>query len=329
MAFVAVAASFGCGPTAKPPGVRAPAPPADPCGAAAASIRAHRADVARRARVLGDDGWKVDAPLDVRCEPASVLVARRGTTATLEAIGAGNQPAFRIEAREIELVSKDAPWDLRGDGGRAIVVRVAECRAGCAVTSARAARGEEVVELTAGAWKSAAVRPRFPSSMRDDDGDGVPEFDTLLARFRVAECERPGCAPGDGLDVDVLGIEAFDGAKFADDLRVFTGLYRGRLAWAREEAKRMRALPSKPSVCPLEAIAIAASIDVYGRILGGVETEALAEADGAMFGFDTAACESARQTGPAVPWSGLRYAVGAVKIPRLARGSATSRLGDH
>ncbi len=306
-------------PTTPPSAATLPAPAAPPSAATPVTIDVRLAQARAAAQTAGwthHDTTRVPgrslgfvhytnptSPLNERLD----VVGETGATHTLEA------STFEIQKTK----AGSMLWDLRGDGARFAVVEATECGANCTFPT------QHVFEARGGAWVRPASVPRSPTMGRDDDHDGIPEFPVHLASLVVASCPRVACGPAYALSVDVEGLESWDGARFATDLRPLAPLYAPKLVAAQLESVAARAQPDKGNVCPLDALRAAAKVFVYSRLFGADATQALAEADKTMAGYSTATCErvgdQAGYLSDVKPWSALRAELWRVTVPRLTR----------
>ncbi|MBK7579569.1 MAG: hypothetical protein IPI67_05105 [Myxococcales bacterium] len=252
--------------------------------------------------------------------PASAPATR---VARVDAVGAGPYQVVSTESGLIDVMKTrrgSLLWDLRGDGSKSVVIHLTPCGANCGVARPL------VLELTkADSFQAAKAHPECPTCMRDEDADGVPEFEVRLAQLSIAPCSRVSCGPAGALLVDVRGVERWDGQKFARDLKLFAPLYRERFKLAERDAERVKRATERQKTCPLNVLGVAARVYVYSRLTGNSGGDALKTADRLMRGWDTRPCAKEFDLlAPPKGWNELSKELEAVVLPRLEAPAAGS-----
>lgn len=334
----------GCGGAPRPveprvsvpvtPIASAPAPDAEAAEARSRSPEERlRANLARAEREARAGGWELSRRIDLPGHRAAVLVfdpvperAEARVTSRVIAVGAGSDGREVVrDSGMVDVMQTEQGsflWDLTGDGARFVLIGLTPCAANCQRT--------ETLVLELGAGDDFTVldsAPGCPSCARDEDGDGIPEFETPLVSLELGGCPRVACGPLYALMVEVSGYESWNGKRFSKELALFAPLYVKRLAAARQAARAFPpAAGAKPS-CPVDELRTAAELYVYG-VLSGVSPDAAArEMDAVMKGRSTAPCEAERSMfQPPASWPELRAKVRAASLPVLAtKRSASER----
>jgi hypothetical protein len=177
-----------------------------------------------------------------------------------------------------------------------------------------------VLDLTAAGFADAKSAPECPTCATDLDRDRIPEFAYRMVTLKVAPCARASCGPSYALEVQVRGLESWEGGRFERDLRDFIPLYFDRLRTAKRDAARARRARNKSDVCPLNALKVAAELYIYGQLIGEQQADALKGADAAMAGYSMGPCEREYDLlGPSRTWGELREELTRVSLPKLER----------
>lgn len=303
---------------APPPEPRAPPPPPPPSAARQLNENVRRAIVAAR-----EEGWQHERTVDVPGRAAKIVLYQptpESAPATkamrADAVGASGAP-YTAFSGIIDVMKtrkeKSVLWDLTGEGPRFVVLHLTRCEPHCGT-------GQPLVlELDEHeAFRRARKAPECPTCMQDADRDGIPEFTYRMLELRIAPCSRVSCGPETALLVEVRGLESWDGETFARNLTVFRPLYEARSRAAQAEMKRVRRASRKKTVCPLDAIRVAAELFVYGRLTGMSEVEAFKASDRLMAGYSTDPCRTEYDL-LATPktWIELRSELVSAKLPTL------------
>jgi hypothetical protein len=327
--------ALGCASTspgeAKPPAVElpsasgaAPAKPADPAIANLQNNLEHAQDEAATA------GWRVTKVTEIPGHHAAIVTyhpdrqhAMAYKTARVDAVSGGAYRVISNQSGMIDLMrtpSGALTWDLRGDGKSSVVINLTPCGANCGVAKSM------VLELDGDHFFVPPSTPACPTCMKDDDRNGVPEFERGLVRLVVAPCSRASCGPSAELMVEVRGLETWDGQKYADDLAELRPLYFERLKRARHEADTVQRESQKSKICPVGAIQAAADLFVYSRFIGESRGDALRLAARVMKGYDTTPCSTEYDLlASPKPWSDLVAELGHVELPPLERAATRTR----
>lgn len=186
-------------------------------------------------------------------------------------------------------------WDLRGDGGLSILVRIPLC--GFAETSA-------VFELAEGEWRARtdAQRPRClscPAPLERVAGLRPWAFSLVSATLASG-------GPYSTTRADVMAIEVWDGQSFRMDIPILRPIYEERLRAARSRAR----VPVVRGACESGRFQAAAEIYVYSRMLGASEPTAMAELTRLVAHVSTAPCakvhEDSSYGGASADWPAIR-----------------------
>ena len=304
--------------------VVAPSPvPAGAAPASGAPDNALEENVRRAIREASADGWQHKKTVDVPGRSAKVVLydplpekAPATKAMRADAVGITGSP-YTVRSGIIDVVehprTKSLLWDLTGDGPRFVVLHLIRCEPHCGTASPL------VLELSSrDEFRRLPDAPDCPTCIQDADRDGVPEFTFRMLDLTIAPCSRASCGPETALLVQVRGLQAWDGERFSKNLGTFIPLYDSKLRAARADVKRVRRASRKKSVCPLDALRVAAEIFAYGRLTGVSEIEAFKEADKVMGGYSTDPCRSEYDL-LARPrtWIELRSELVSEKLPKL------------
>ncbi|MBX3125961.1 MAG: hypothetical protein KF718_04565 [Polyangiaceae bacterium] len=282
-------------------------------------FRANLRDAEARAR---QQGFSVTEVLHLDGHHAAILLyepAQDSAPATrltrFEAVSTAPGAVVSGESGMVELQKTRGGgqlWDLRGDGARFVVLGLTPCGASCGQAE------PFVLELLSDRFVRAEHSPTCPTCIQDFDRDRIPEFSFRLLALKVAPCSRVSCGPSYGLEVEVRGIESWEGGRYARDLRDFVPIYFDRLRRAKRDGERVMRAKHKGGRCPLTALRTAAELYVYGRLIGESETDALASADAVMQGYDVKPCSTEFDLlAPPKPWPVLRSELVAAELPLL------------
>jgi hypothetical protein len=330
---VVFAAGCGATPTESQPGPVMLPPPKSTASAAhqadpeLASFRdnlAHAEDDAEKA------GWHVTSEVDIPDRHAAIVLyhpdrehAPAYKSARFDAVGGGPYQVLSQQSGMIDVVRAPGglyTWDLRGDRKSSVVIDLTPCGANCGVAKPL------VLELDGDRFVVPSSAPEDPRSLRDDDHNGVPEFERGLVKLVIAPCSRASCGPSAALMVEVRGLETWDGQKYAMDLAELRPLYFERLKHTRREADSVRNEAKKSKICPLGAIQTAAELFVFSRFVGESRGDALRLADHVMHGYDTAPCATEYDLlAPPKSWNALREELSVVELPDLERPAVRAK----
>ncbi len=320
-------AIVACGPArpaSDPAGVVvAPARPTPPPSPKAPTAQRTFRDNLRRATANATaDGWIVKETIEIPGHNAAILLleptAEKAPAYKLErfvAVGAGPFVVHTGESGMIDVMKTKKgrlTWDLRGDGSAYVVLHLTPCGANCGVATPK------VLELVKDAFVEPKAVPSCPTCIQDGDRDGIPEFAYRMFALSIAPCARVSCGPSLALQLEVRGLESWEGGRFAKNLRDFTPLYFERLKRVQRAARRAKKVRDKSKRCPLGALQVAAELYVYGQLIGEKPDQAMKNADDVMRGYDTAPCSGEYDLLEAPrPWSELRAELLKQKLPVL------------
>jgi hypothetical protein len=321
---LAVAACGGSRPASDPSNVVvAPARPAPPPPPKVPSAERSFRDNLRRATADATaDGWIVKETRELPGHNAAILLleptAEKAPAYKLErfvAVGTGPFVVHTGESGMIDVMKtkKDQlTWDLRGDGSTYVVLHLTPCGASCGIAAPK------VLELVNDRFVEPSSVPSCPTCIQDGDRDGIPEFAYRIFALSIAPCARVSCGPSLALELEVRGLESWEGGRFVRNLRDFTPLYFERLKRVQRAARRARKVGDKAKRCPLGALQVAAELYVYGQLIGEKPDRAMKNADDVMRGYDTAPCSGEYDLLEAPrPWSELRAELLKQKLPVL------------
>ncbi len=267
-------------------------------------------------------GWVVKEVVPIPEHHAAIVIygptpekAPASRVARVDAIGAGPYQVVSSQSGMVDVMKKrdgSLLWDLRGDGSKSVVIHLTPCGANCGVAKPL------VIDLVEHGFKLASTAPECPTCLRDEDADGVPEFEVRLGALSIAPCSRVSCGPSSALLVEVRGLERWDGARYARDLALLTPLYAERLRRTQLDADVVRKSSSKSRVCPLNALSVATRLYVYSRLGGESRADALDRADRLMRGWDTLPCSTEFDLlAPPKRWRELQKELEALPVPTL------------
>jgi hypothetical protein len=179
---------------APPPRVPSePRPPPDP------ELASFRNNLEQAKAVAERAGWLVKEVVEIPDQRAALLIygpkparAPSYRVARVDAVGAGPYRVISSESGMVDVMRTRAGsllWDLHGDGSKFVVVHLTPCGANCGVARPL------VLELAGDSFKAAAAVPECPTCERDEDADGVPEWEVRLASLSIAPCSRVSCGP--------------------------------------------------------------------------------------------------------------------------------------
>jgi hypothetical protein len=270
-------------------------------------------------------GWGSSTIAAIQKENVAVAVYHRDETGEtlIQVIGAKQKPVS-FEYGQGEGPDGDTPftatasgapiWDLRGDGGKTLVFQ--SCFRGiCESWRLAEIIGQSIVQP-----KQA---PGRPTTLQDDDHDGIPEFSTALARVDVSTEGVPQW----NTSIVVSGFESWDGKAYARDLLVLRPLYVKLLLGTRAVVASLPK-PGSPA-CPVEALQAAAEIQLYAQLLGSAEPAARVEADAVMANRSTSSCRREPLPGEDAEtpksWGEIAAELAKVKLPKLDRNREVRR----
>lgn len=269
-------------------------------------------------------GWQVKEVIEIPDHHAALVLydptpasAPATRVARVDAVGAGPYAVTSAESGIIDAIKTRAGsllWDLRGDGSKSVVLHLTPCGANCGVAKPL------VLELDAEehSFHRPAAAPDCPTCSSDEDGDGVPEFEHRLVSVAIAPCSRASCGPASALEVEVRGLERWNGSRYARDLARFVPLYAARLRQAKKDSESLKKTAHKSKICPLAALSVAARTYVYGRLAGESRADARSRADEILRGWDTRACTTEYDLlAPPKTLGELMKELEAVSLPRL------------
>ena len=249
-------------------------------------------------RVIADatrDGWLVKKTVEIPDHHAAIVLmdpsAAKAPAYKLSrfvAVGAGPFKGHTGESGMIDVVKTKRGkllWDLHGDGARFVVLHLTPCGANCGVAAPK------VLELSHDEFVEPKSVPACPTCIQDLDRDGIPEFAYRMFALTVAPCARVSCGPSLALQLEVRGLESWEGDHYAKNLRDFVPMYFERLKRVQRAARRARRARDKSKRCPLGALQVAAELYVYGQLIGEDRDRAIKNADDVMQGYDTGACK--------------------------------------
>lgn len=322
-------ATGGCGATAvragQPDPVNVASMPPTPRGAPPnPELKSFRENLTRANDDADRAGWVVKETIEIPDHHVAVVIydpkperAPATRVAKVQVVGAGAYEVVSAESGTIDLMKskQGSPiWDLRGDRSSSLVLHLTPCGAYCGVAKPL------VIDIADDKPKAQPNAPACPTCIHDENGDGVPEFDVRLAELRVAPCSRVSCGPSGALLVDVRGLQVWDGATYARDLRELSPAYERRLARARRDAERLRKAKGKSRICPLNPLQVAARLYVWSRLGGESKLDALLRADEVMRGYRFDRCSKEYDLlAPPRDWPALRKEMEAWELPRLDR----------
>ena len=140
-----------------------------------------RENLARAQSEAESAGWVVQEVIEIPKRHAALVLyqpkperAPATKLTRVDAVGAGGFRVMSAESGLIDVMKApggDLLWNLRGDGSNDVVLHLTPCGANCGVAKPL------VLELTEQGFRAPPAAPECPTCKRDENRDGVPEFE--------------------------------------------------------------------------------------------------------------------------------------------------------
>ncbi len=212
---------------------------------------------------LEAQGWIVNRTIEIDRGPAVVVVSEPGRgdaepmVSRVDVAGPGASRELFRETSVVDLVrhpvDESLVWDLRGDGGKQVVVTLVPCGANCGLPEFW------VLELGDDGPREMSPAPPCPSCVVGKTADGVPVL-VEDVELTIASCARVSCGPTYALSVTVPKLLLWDGSRFSDTAAALRPVYESR--------HRERAVISSAAACPVSSLQAAAELYFQLRVLG-------------------------------------------------------------